>query len=86
MPIPPKPTHKDEPAVIMAIIALGALAAICGVMLIPPMWAAVVDLWQYRPPTQQCRMLRDVTARHACFEHLNMQTLYRTPQIIMPFL
>jgi hypothetical protein len=43
---------KNEPAIIMAIIALGALVAICGVMVIPPMRAAIVDLWQYRPPTR----------------------------------
>lgn len=48
---------RNDRVVSTAVVVLGMLVAACVGMLVPPMWAAVVDAWQYHPEARQCRPL-----------------------------
>jgi hypothetical protein len=63
----PSPSRRrNDRVVTTAVVVLGALVVACLGMLVPPMWAAVVDAWQYHPEARQCRPLDGTKARQLC--------------------
>jgi len=62
-----RPSHRRNDQVVpTAVVVMGVLVVACVGMLVPPMWAAVVDAWQYHPEVQQCRPLDGTKARQVC--------------------
>jgi hypothetical protein len=39
-------------------------------MLVPPLWAALVQSWQLSPSGQECSTLKKAAAREACYDEL----------------
>jgi hypothetical protein len=58
--------RRNDRFVTTAVAVLGVLVFACVGMLIPPMWEAVVDVWQFRHEAQECRPLKDTKARQRC--------------------
>ena len=65
-----KVTGRESILITTSVVILGVLVLICTGMLVPPLWTAVVQAWQFRPNGQECSMLKDA-ARQACYEELN---------------
>ena len=66
-----RPSHRRNDQVVpTAVVVLGVLVVACVGMLVPPMWAAVVDAWQYHPEARQCRPLDGTKARQVCNQHV----------------
>ena len=65
-----------EPVVVTAsVVVLCVLVMMCAGMLVPPLWTAVVEAWQFRPSVQECSMLEDAAARQRCYEQANAPAL-----------
>jgi len=63
---PSRRRRKNDRVVSAAVVVLGVLVVACIGMLVPPMWAAVVDVWQYHPEVQQCRPFGGTKAHQVC--------------------
>ena len=63
---PSRGRRRNDLLVTSAVVFLGVLVFACVGMVIPPMRAAIVDLWQYRPEAQHCSLLKDTKARQGC--------------------
>jgi hypothetical protein len=79
-----KPNHRigkkgakgREPVMITtSLVVLGVPVFICAGMLIAPLWTAAVEVWQFRPNSQECSSLKGVGARRACIEQLSARAL-----------
>jgi len=60
---PSQHRRKNDRVVATAVVVLGALAVACVGMMVLPIWAVVVDAWQYHPEMQQCRPFDGTKAR-----------------------
>lgn len=63
------------PVITASLVALGVLVFICAGLLVPPLWTAAVEVWQFRPNGQECSSLKDSAARQICFAEPNARIL-----------
>jgi hypothetical protein len=68
-----------DPIIIRAsALLLGAVVLTCVALLVPPLWAAVLKVWQSGPGGQECSMLKEPAARQTCERELSDRAS-RTP-------
>ena len=57
-----EPPGREPVAITASVIVLGAVVLICAGMLVPPLWTALVQSWQFRPIGQECSTLKNAVA------------------------
>ena len=62
--------RRDPFAITASVVVLGVVVLICAGMLVPPLWTALVESWQFRPSGQECSTLKNAAARQACYDEL----------------
>jgi len=65
---------RREPSVTASAIVLAALVLICAAMLVPPLWSAVAESWQFRPSGQECSVIASAADLQACYEERDVRT------------
>jgi hypothetical protein len=63
-----RPADREPLLIVVPVIVLGALVLTLAGLILPPLWTAVVEGWQARPPAQDCSILKDAAVRQACNE------------------
>jgi hypothetical protein len=66
-------TGRQPVAIKVSVVILGLVISICASMLVPPLWDAVVGVWQSSRSYRECNLRKDASARQTCAEKLGAQ-------------
>jgi hypothetical protein len=66
-------TNKEPPVIKASVVLLGAIVLICVGLLGPPLWTAVLKVWQFNPGDQECSVFKDPLARETCNQEFKLR-------------